>query len=277
MMRRRLFGLVLMAATCAACGGEAASWPVLPVDARFDYQIGGDYAPAAGVDVVTRDWFAGSLPTGDGAYAICYVNAFQTQPDDPDVDRPDERSSWPADLVLTELGEDPNWGGEFLIDISTSTRRQAALAYLRPMIETCADKGFDAVEYDNLDSWTRFDDTPLAGRVPFHRADAVAFAELLVDAAHDRGLAAAQKNTLGLTREESIDTIGFDFAVAEQCGEFDECDRYRAVFGDRLIVVEYSEAGFETACRTVGGSVSVVLRDQEVTTPGSPSYRFETC
>jgi hypothetical protein len=113
--------------------------------------------------------------------------------------------------------------------------------------------------------------------VPFGRTEAVAFAELLVDAAHRLGLAAAQKNTLALTREESIDLIGFDFAVAEQCGEFDECDGYRAVFGDRLVVIEYSEAGFEAACSTVGDSVSVVLRDLDVTTPDAESYRFEMC
>ncbi len=34
------------------------------------------------------------------------------------------------------------------------------------MIDGCARKGFDAVEFDNLDSWTRFDGTPLAKRCP---------------------------------------------------------------------------------------------------------------
>ena len=52
-----------------------------------------------------------------GRYSICYVNAFQTQDDEAGVKRPDERSAWPADLVLSELGDDPNWGGEYLVDI----------------------------------------------------------------------------------------------------------------------------------------------------------------
>jgi hypothetical protein len=277
MMRRGLLSLPLVAVIGAGCGSQEASWAALPVDAGFDYQIGGDYDPAVGVEVVTRDWYAGSPLSGDPTYSICYVNAFQTQPDDPAVDRPDERSNWPAELVLAELGDHPNWGGEYLIDLSTTERRNAALAHLRPMIEACADRGFQAVEYDNLDSWTRFDDTPLAGQVPFGQREAVAFAELLADAAHDLGLAAAQKNALDLTQDESIDTVGFDFAVAEQCGEFDECDDYRAVFGDRVLVIEYSDAGFEAACRSVGDSVSVVQRDLDVTTPDSPSYRFRTC
>ena len=78
-----------------------------PVNARFDYQIGEPYTPPRGVRVVSRDWFDAKPPRR--GYAICYVNAFQTQDDSPDVVRPDERSAWPADLVLSSLGDDPNW------------------------------------------------------------------------------------------------------------------------------------------------------------------------
>ena len=101
-----------------------------PADADFDYQIGGTYEAPAGVSVVSRDWFLGE-PLEDG-YSICYVNAFQTQDDEDAVGRPDERSNWPAELVLSELGDDPNWGGEYLIDISTHHRRTAALDHVTP-------------------------------------------------------------------------------------------------------------------------------------------------
>ena len=116
----------------------------------------------AGVAVVTRDWFAGA-PLARG-YSICYVNAFQTQPDEPDVDRPDETSNWPSASVLRRLGDDPNWPGEYLVDIGTPTGRLAAAEHVRPMVETCARKGFAAVEFDNLDSWTRFDEHRSSGR-----------------------------------------------------------------------------------------------------------------
>ena len=127
------------------------------------------------------------------------------------------------------------------------------------MIDACADKGFDSVEYDNLDSWTRFDETDLAGQVPFGQDEAVAYAELLTDYAHDLGLAVAQKNTLQLGAEISLDVIGFDFAVIEECGVYDECTDYADVFGDHLIIIEYTVEGFETACDTVGDFASVVL------------------
>jgi hypothetical protein len=81
-------------------------------------------------------------------------------------------------------------------------------------IDGCADKGFDAVEPDNYDSYTRSDDLLTAN-------DATAFITLLSRHAHARRLAIAQKNTVelaGLTKR-----TGLDFAVAEECGEYDEC------------------------------------------------------
>ena len=154
----------------------------------------------------------------------------------PGSKRPDERSAWPADLVLSELGDDPNWGGEYLVDIRDAGKRARAADWLQPMIKTCARKGFDAVEYDNLDSWTRFDGTAREGDVPFGKAEAIAFAELLADRAHALGLAVGQKNTVELTRAQARGRIGFDFAIAEECGRYGECRRYRRVYrrpGDR--------------------------------------------
>lgn len=242
--------------------------PVVPPpgDAPFDYQIGGDYEPATGVTVISRDWFSGS-PLDDG-YSICYVNAFQTQPDD-DGSRPDERSNWPKELVLTGFEDDPNWDGEYLIDISTSDRRLLAADHLDQMIGTCADKGFDAVEYDNLDSWMRLDD------LPFDRSDTIAFAELIADRAHALGLAVGQKNTAELLGQRK--RIGFDFVVVEECGEFDECRDFTAVYDDRVVAIEYSNAGFATACRDIGDDVSVVRRDVQVTRPGSRTYVYREC
>jgi hypothetical protein len=267
---------VMVIATIAAPPSSAEpgwSWP--PPNAKFDYQIGGDYPLPAGVTVVSRDWFTGAAPAK--GYGICYVNAFQTQADEEGIDRPDEKSNWPAHLVLIELGDDPNWGGEYLIDISTPENRAEAAAWVRPMIATCADKGFQAVELDNLDSWTRFDGTPLAGSVPFARADAVAYAALLVDIAHDEGLAAAQKNTVQLKRGEARATIGFDFAMAEECGRYRECQAYRDLYRNRVIVIEYRGKDFRAVCKHLRAKLSVVLRDRNVTQPGSGTYVYRAC
>ena len=261
----------------ASSGSQAADWEAPVANAKFDYQIGGDYPLSDGVSVVSRDWFAGTAPVE--AYGICYINAFQTQADEPEVDRPDERSNWPAHLVLSTLGDDPNWGGEYLIDISTAEKRTAAASWVSPMIASCAAKGFKGVEFDNLDSWTRFDGTPVAGQVPFGRPEAVAYAALLVADAHAHGLAAAQKNTVELTPEEAHGQIGFDFAIAEECGRWRECGGYRALYGNLVFVIEYRAKDFKKDCgnKKLRNALSIVLRDIEVTTPGSKSHVYRAC
>jgi hypothetical protein len=246
-----------------------------PPNAKFDYQIGGDYPLPPGVEVVSRDWFIGS--PAPAAYSICYVNAFQTQDDERGVDRPDERSNWPAKLVLRRLGDDPNWGGEYLVDISSAAKRARAADWVQQMIRVCADKGFDAVEYDNLDSWTRFDGTPIEDRVPFGKEQAIRYAKALTKRAHALGLAVAQKNTLQLSRRQSRARIGFDFAIGEECARYRECGDWAPRFGNHVIDIEYRRSDFRRACRTVGSKLSVVLRDLNVTRPGSSTYRYASC
>ena len=273
-----LLALVLLAFLAYGGGrslGGAASFAPPPPNAGFDYQIGGDYPLPPGVSVVSRDWFSGQAPA-EPVYSICYVNAFQTQADERGVDRPDERSNWPARLVLTELGDDPNWGGEYLVDISSAKQRRRAVRWVRRMIEACARKGHEAVEYDNLDSWTRFDETPLEDRVPFEKRHALAYARLLAQEAHVNGLAVGQKNTADVTPAQAR-RVGFDFAIAEECARWDECGRYRRVHADRVIAIEYRRKDFRKACRQVGEHISVVLRDLDVSTPAARRYVYDSC
>lgn len=246
-----------------------------PANAGFDYQISGDYPLPKGVTVVSRDWFIGE-PAPDPAYSICYVNAFQTQDDGGGTNRPDAHSNWPKNLVLNDLGDDPNWGGEYLVDISTAEKRKQAADWVQQMIDGCAEKGFDAIEFDNLDSWTRFDETPLEGKVPFGKKEALAYAKLLAERTHDAGMGVAQKNTTQITSAEAKD-VGFDFAVAEECSRWNECDQYQKVYGNNVIEIEYRKKDFEKACRTVGKDISVVYRDLMVTKPGSNSYVYGKC
>ena len=269
---------VALVAAAAAAGDGRQSTPVItlpPANAGFDYQIGGDYPLPDGVTVVTRDWFAGE-PAGDPVYSVCYVNAFQTQAEESGTDRPDEQSNWPQNLVLSKLGDDPKWGGEYLVDIRNAAKRAQAAEWVQQMIQGCADKGFDAVEYDNLDSWTRFDGTPLAKRVPFGKSQALAFAQLIAARAHELGLAVAQKNTADVTPAQAA-KVGFDFAVAESCSRYNECGRYQRVYGDLVIEIEYRRKDFDKACRTVGDEISVVLRDRLVSQPGSSRYVYDAC
>ncbi|MGI8755736.1 MAG: endo alpha-1,4 polygalactosaminidase [Acidimicrobiales bacterium] len=272
--------LAAVLTSCAYLGRAPSGSPTAappPANAGFDYQLGGDYRPPRAVTVVSRDWFEGKALRG--GYSICYVNAFQTQPDD-DGSRPDERSRWPEDLVLSRLGDDPNWGGEYLVDLSTASKRTRASRWVRPMIDRCAQRGFDAVEFDNLDSWTRFDGTPLAGQVPFGPDEAARFAGMLTSYPHGEGLAVAQKNARQLLGRRR--SLGFDFAVVEQCGEQssagdDECRAFAKVYGAHIVDIEYTDPGFGRACASIGRTTSVVRRDLDLTRPGSRHYVDASC
>jgi len=234
-----------------------------PANAMFDYQIGEAYRPPSGVRVVSRD--RESSPAA-GLYNICYVNAFQTQPH--------EVQWWQDnhdDLLLKDddgnYVVDGEWN-EILLDVSSARKRAAVAAIVNDWIDGCADDGFDAVEPDNLDSWTRSD-----GHLD--EDDAVAFASLLTAHAHAAGLAIGQKNTAELA--DAGPEIGFDFAVAESCGRFDECDAYTDAYGAKVIVIEYRRQDFRAACDGWGSTLSVVLRDRDVTAPGSATYVYDAC
>jgi hypothetical protein len=239
---------------------EAATYTPPPAHAGFDYQIGGAYTPPAGVEVVSRDHTASPAP---GLYNICYVNAFQAQPG--------AEQDWDHDLLLRDANGDvvydTDWGEAFL-DIRTADKRERIAEKVGTWIDGCADKGFQAVEPDNYDTYTRFPDHLKASQ-------AKAFVSLLSAHAHDKGLAIAQKNTpdLAADREET----GLDFAVAEECGEWDECGDYTEAFGDRVIVIEYTAKGLSKACAGFGDELSIVRRDLDVSPKGSSGYVRETC
>jgi hypothetical protein len=260
-----------LAAMLACSTGQAAQAVAVtppPVNGQFDYQIGGAYTPASSVAVVDRD--RGASPVS-GKYNICYVNAFQTQPD--------EASFWTgshADLLLKnskgKYVSDPDWPGEYLLDTSTTTKRAGIAAIENGWIDGCKSKGFQAIEPDNLDSWTR-------SKKLLTQADNVAMATLLATHAHADGLAIAQKNTSDLGSIGKTQ-VGFDFAIAEECSVYDECDSYTGPYGNNVIEIEYTDnarSAYTKACAAQGRTISVILRDRDVVPKGDSAYRYEYC
>lgn len=167
---------------------------------------------------------------------------------------------------------DPNWEGEILLDISTPAKRQEILGVVGAWIDACATAGFQAVEPDNLDSWTRSQDL-------LTQQHAVDMATLLAQRAHAAGLAFAQKNTSELAPLHA--QIGFDFAIVEECQPYGDCDDFTAAYGARWFEIEYTDGGghsnFEAACTARGGSISIIYRDRDVVPFGSPGYVYEEC
>ncbi|MGW7514881.1 endo alpha-1,4 polygalactosaminidase [Streptomyces sp. NPDC054796] len=237
-----------------------ASVTLPPTHADFDYQIGGAYTPPDGVEVVSRDHK--STPA-DGLYNICYVNAFQTQPG--------AEKEWDSDLLLHddngEVVYDSEWG-EAVLDLTTKDKRERIAKKVNGWVDECAEKGFQAVEPDNYDTFDRYEDylTP---------DQAKSLLGLIADHAHERNLAVAQKNTVELSADR--ESVGLDFAIAEECGKWTECDGYVKEFGDHVIVIEYSAEGLATACEGWGDQLSIVRRDKDVRPAGHADYLRETC
>lgn len=237
--------------------------PLPPANGELDYQLGGASPPAPDVEIVVRDR---KDPPAPGRYNICYVNGFQTQPDEAELWLDDHPDLILRDEAGTPL-HDPAWPDEMILDISTPTRRAKLAEIVGAWIDGCASNGFDAVELDNLDTFARFPTRLTA-------SDAVDFARRLTDRAHAAGLAAGQKNAAELVTER--DRTGFDFAVVEQCAEFDACDQFVAAYGAEVLVIEYDAAAFERACAGFP-ELSIVRRDLELSTPDSPGYVRESC
>ena len=245
-----------------------------PVNGQFDYQIGGAYAPLSAVAIVDRDSSAAAV---SGKYNICYINAFQAQPD--------AAAWWKTnhnDLLLkTASGAyvvDSDWN-ELVLDTRTDAKRTALAAIVNGWIDSCQAKGFQAIEPDNLDSWDR-------SQGLITKANNIAFATLLAQHAHAVGMAIAQKNASEIA-DAGKNQVGFDFAIAEECQRYSgafgakECDDYIHYYGNQVIEIEYNDNGgltsFNNACTARGAAISITYRDRDVVPKGTSGYVYKGC
>lgn len=242
--------------------GGSTTFALPPANGGLDYQLGGGYPPPSGVTIVSRDR---TDSPASGLYNVCYVNGFQIQPGD--------ESMWMTQhptAVLRDSGGNPvidaDWN-EILIDTSTAAKRAEVMAVIGPWIDGCAADGFDAVEIDNLDSYSR------SGGLLTENQN-VAMVRLFADRAHAAGLAIAQKNSSELVPRRA--EMGTDFVVSEECNRYSECDAYTAGYGEHVLMIEYRRGDFTTGCSAYP-NYSIVLRDVNLTTPGAGAYVYDGC
>ena len=126
------------------------------------------------------------------------------------------------------MGKSNGWPGEKWLDI----RRPELTPILDARVAKCSSAGFDAVEFDNVDGYTNSTGFPLTA------ADQLTFDQGLAAMAHGHNLSVGLKNDLGQLGQLQND---FDFAINEQCFQYDECDTYNGwlVAGKAVVEVEY--------------------------------------
>ncbi|MCA9922181.1 MAG: endo alpha-1,4 polygalactosaminidase [Anaerolineales bacterium] len=200
---------------------DAAIWQPTP-GTSWQWQLSGTIDTSFDVMMYDIDLFDTPQATidllhGDGRIVICYFSAGSYENWRPDA------GDFPGAVLGNTLD---GWPDERWLDI-----RQ--IGPLAPIMEARLDlavaKKCDGVEPDNVDGYSNNSGFPLTG------ADQLAYNTWLADAAHTRRLSIGLKNDLDQITEL---VTTFDWALNEQCYEFDECDLLRpfvdankAVFG----------------------------------------------
>lgn len=156
-----------------------------------------------------------------GKAVICYIDTAY------EPGRPDS-SQFTAAVKGNAMD---GWPGEFWVDIRSTVVRNIMAA----RIQLAATKGCDALEMDDVDSYENNPGFPLTA------ADQADFNTFLATTAHSVSLGIGLKNDL-----DQVTTLlpHFDFAINEQCNEFDECNMVQPFItaGKAVFNAEYNLA-----------------------------------
>lgn len=140
-----------------------------------------------------------------GIAVVCYYSAGSYENWRSDANR------FPASVI----GKSNGWAGENWLDI----RSPEVLTIMKARMDIAVQKGCDGVEPDNVDGYTNTTGFPLTA------SDQLKFNTSLANEAHARGLSIALKNDVDQVTELAK---VFDFALNEQCVQYNECQPYTA-------------------------------------------------
>ncbi len=197
------------------------------VDTTFDWQLATPIDQTINVQFYDIDLFDNDASVvaslhAQGRKVACYLDAGTWENWRPDA------SSYPDSLKGASF--EPPYTDEKWLDI-----RQ--LSVLEPILsarfDLCKQKGFDAVEADNVNGFVNTTGFTLTYQ------DQLTFNTWLAGQAHSRGMSIALKNDF----EQAPDLVSiFDWELAEQCFQYKECTNYQLFIaaGKPVYDVEYS-------------------------------------
>lgn len=193
-------------------GGAAVKPSVFDIDLFTDQTIAGNNTTlnTAAVNAIHQA----------GANAICYVDAGTWE-------------NWRADanqFPASVQGSKNGWPGEKWLDIRQTS---ILLPIMQARVQKCQQAGFDGVEWDNVDGYSNKTGFPLTAN------DQLVYDASLANLAHQYGLTVALKNDV-----EQVPNLAsyFDYAINEQCQQYNECGNYTTYFvnaGKTVFQVEY--------------------------------------
>jgi hypothetical protein len=227
--------LALGACGTPADGGSPVARAVQagPADSRWlpapttswQWQLSGDLDLDVDADVFDVDYEttthaeAGALKDA-GRRLVCYLSVGSWEDFRADAD------AFPSSVLGDVMS---GWPDERWLDIR---RMDVLLPIMAARMDTCAAKGFDAVEPDNVDGYVNATGFPLTAD------DQLAYNRAVAELAHSRGLSVALKNDVDQIPDLVDD---FDFAVNEECVRYAECGLYEPFTdaGKAVLHVEY--------------------------------------
>lgn len=242
----------------------------------WDWQIGaGDDSSISlpnGASLIDVDGFTTSATRvaqlkAQGAYTVCYIDAGSYEPNRPDS------ASFPNYL---KVQQDPNWPAEYFLDVTDVFKPNSVLAtILRNRFQMCKDKGFDALEPDNLQN----DENVSGGKITTQQQ--IDFNGWIADEAHKIGLAAFQKNgpdkILLRDRTGLMMVEKFDGILNEECQQFGECSPLNEYVnrGKLALNTEYTINPDCTLSDQL--NINTIRRDLGLSAPNNPAYNRVAC
>jgi len=193
-------------------GGAAVSPAVWDIDLYVDQAVSGNNT--------TLNTAAVSAIHARGGHAICYVDAGTWE-------------NWRVDanqFPASVQGAKNGWPGEKWLDIRQTS---ILLPIMDARVQKCKQAGFDGVEWDNVDGYSNRTGFPLTAN------DQLVYDASLANLAHQYGLSVAMKNDV--EQVPDLNTY-FDYAINEQCQQYNECGNYTTYFvntGKTVFQVEY--------------------------------------
>jgi hypothetical protein len=204
---------------------HAGRWAPGPTTAPWQWQLQGKIDRNDPACVYEVDGFETSKATvaalqRQGVKVICYLDVGSWEDYRPDA------GEFPKSVLgnVYEGFPEERW-----LDIA-HFREFAPIMEKR--ISMCAHKGFDGVEPDNIAGWENKTGFPLT------RADQRRYNLWIARQVHKRGMAVALKNDPRQAKELVGD---FDFAVVEQCFQYEECGYFEPFIeaGKAVFEAEY--------------------------------------
>lgn len=255
---------MLRLATFWICVSALGPQPVVAQQAGFttgmtwDWQLSEPFD--LGLPVQVFDLDPDSLGAGDiaelrgkGILTICYVSVGTLEEWRGDV------ASFPAQVIGKSYVE---WEGERFLDIRQT---DILLPLMQARFADCADKGYDAVEPDNMDVYINESGFQISAE------QTVAYVTALAGIAHGLGLAIGQKNVPELTAE--LEPV-LDFVVTEGCiadGWCDQVSRYaqhgKAIFSAEYEVPEAGQAGL--CAQATAAGMSLIFKEYDLDARGT--------